>query len=122
MGKKSRDKGARFERAIVNALKDSEFAAERVPLSGASGGSFAGDVMVDFGLGEKKLEAKVRGDGFKQIYEWLGINYGLVIKADRREPLLVLRLAEAACVAAEIKRLKQDAANRQQGGGTSENS
>ena len=42
-GRRSRSKGARTERSIVNALKASGIAAVRVPLSGAVGGRFAGD-------------------------------------------------------------------------------
>jgi Holliday junction resolvase len=41
-GRRSRDKGARTERCIVNALKASGIAAVRLPLSGAVGGRFAG--------------------------------------------------------------------------------
>jgi len=44
-GRRSRNKGARVERAIVQALQADGFAATRVPLSGAAGGRFAGDVM-----------------------------------------------------------------------------
>jgi Holliday junction resolvase len=43
---RSRDKGSRCERAIVRALQAGGFAAARVPLSGAAGGRFAGDVLV----------------------------------------------------------------------------
>jgi hypothetical protein len=39
-GRRSRDKGARVERAIVHALQAGGFAAERVPLSGAVGGRY----------------------------------------------------------------------------------
>jgi hypothetical protein len=46
MGKLSRNKGNRVERALVAALQDNGFAAERVPLSGAARGRFGGDVSV----------------------------------------------------------------------------
>ena len=45
-GRRSRSKGARTERSIVNALKASGIAAVRVPLSGAVGGRFAGDIVL----------------------------------------------------------------------------
>ena len=45
-GRRSRDKGARVERAIVNALQAGGFAAERVPLSGAAGGRYSGDIVL----------------------------------------------------------------------------
>ena len=40
MGRMSRTKGGRVERELVNKLKESGIAAERVPLSGAAGGTF----------------------------------------------------------------------------------
>jgi Holliday junction resolvase len=41
-----RNKGARTERGIVNALLANGIAAARVPLSGAAGGRFAGDIIL----------------------------------------------------------------------------
>jgi hypothetical protein len=51
-GRRSREKGARVERAIVHALQAEGFAAARVPLSGAAGGRFAGDVVVPVAKGD----------------------------------------------------------------------
>lgn len=107
-GKKSRDKGARSERAIVNLFRDHGVASERVPLSGAAGGSFAGDIIVDLAGKQITLEAKVRAGGFKQIYEWLGNNFGLVIKSDRNPPLIVIRLEDAAIIAAKLNGVKDE--------------
>jgi hypothetical protein len=45
-GRASRQKGNRLERALVHALQNAGFAAERVPLSGAARGRFGGDVSV----------------------------------------------------------------------------
>ncbi len=45
-GRRSRTKGARTERRIVNALQAYGLAAVRVPLSGACGGRFAGDIIL----------------------------------------------------------------------------
>ena len=42
MGSKERNKGLRVEREIVQKLKDVGIPAERVPLSGAAGGSYTG--------------------------------------------------------------------------------
>ncbi len=94
-GKRSRDKGARSERALVRYLQDQGFAAERVPLSGAAGGRYVGDVSVPVLGIDRVLEVKQRANGFKQLYDWLGTNYGLVVRADRREPLLVIPLTRA---------------------------
>lgn len=98
-GKRSRDKGARGERHLVNFLQEQGFAAERVPLSGASGGRFKGDVSVPIQGADRRLEVKCRADGFREIYGWLADNFGLVIKADRKETLVVLRLRDAVEIA-----------------------
>jgi len=67
-----------------------------VPLSGAADG-YKADIDV-YVLPDQNgvtaptyvSECKVRRDGFKQIYEWKGDNDFLFIKADRREPLVVM--------------------------------
>lgn len=97
-GRRSRSKGLRGERGIVHLLQERGRAAERVPLSGAAGGRYTGDISVPV-LGEDRiLEVKVRADGFKEIYSWLAGNYALVIKADRKKPLLVIPLEDAVDV------------------------
>lgn len=90
MGKFSKAKGYRCEAGIVNALKAAGIPAERVPLSGGSGGQFSGDIAI----GKRRYEAKVRADGFKQLYTWIAGHDGLLLKADRRELLVVLPFAE----------------------------
>ena len=73
MGRKSRSKGLLNERQIVNLLKEIGLTAQRVPLSGAAGGLFAGDIVID----GQVYEAKIKATGFKQIYDWLDDNAGL---------------------------------------------
>jgi hypothetical protein len=90
MGKKSRVKGQRNEQAIVNMLKEAGLPAERVPLSGACGGLFSGDLVID----GQRFEAKIRAIGFRQIYTWFADHHGLFIRSDRRELLIVLRAAD----------------------------
>ncbi len=99
MSRFSRDKGNRYENEIVNALQDMGLDAERVPLSGAAGGSYTGDLTCPV-LGEdKKLEAKRRASGFKTLYGWMGDNYGIVIRDDRCPSLVVIRLEDFAKLA-----------------------
>lgn len=87
MGKKSKDKGSRREREFANLIN-----GERVPLSGASGGTFSNDVI---GLG-MEWEVKARKDGFKQLYDWLLDDrekpHALALKADRKPWLVVMTL------------------------------
>jgi hypothetical protein len=46
-----------------------------------------------------RIECKARTDGFRELYSWLTGHDVLVIKADRQEPLVVLRLGLAAEIA-----------------------
>ncbi len=96
MGKASRDKGLRRERAIVDVHRKSGIHVERVPLSGALG--YRGnDADVDLyvrGAAPVKAEVKARGDGagFKTLLRWLGSKDALVLIQDRTVPLVVVRL------------------------------
>lgn len=98
-GLKSRRKGLTFERECVNELQARGLAAERVPLSGAQGGSYVGDLTCPV-LGEDEtFECKIQANGFKFIYDSLGKHYGLIIRADRECPLVVLRMFDFATLA-----------------------
>jgi hypothetical protein len=95
-GRRSRDKGARSEREAVAILQAAGIAAEKIPLSGAAGGSFVGDITTPVLGIDRRLEVKCRAAGFGLIYRWLAGHYGLVLRADRSEPLIVLRLKDFA--------------------------
>jgi Holliday junction resolvase len=96
-GRRSRSKGARTERSIVNALQANGFAAVRVPLSGAVGGRFSGDIVLP--LMGRDLCVEVKARGFRELYCWLNERDVLIVKADRQDPLVVVRLSLAAEVA-----------------------
>jgi len=98
-GKASRRKGDRFERECVALFQKHGIAAERVPLSGAAGGSFSGDISIPVLGADQRLEAKIRRSGFKQIQDWIAGNYAVVYRADRSEPIITLRLADFAKLA-----------------------
>jgi Holliday junction resolvase len=104
-GRKSRDKGARVERGIVAALQAAGLAAVRVPLSGAAaaGGRFSGDVVMPLAGRDLCLEVKSRADGFRKLYEWLADRDVLIVKSDRQEPLVVVRLSMAADLASRLE-------------------
>jgi len=93
--RRSRSKGARIERGIVNALQAYGVAAVRVPLSGAVGGRFAGDIVLPLMGRDLCVEVKARADGFRELYCWLDQRDVLIVKADRQEPLVILRLSLA---------------------------
>jgi Holliday junction resolvase len=100
-GRASRQKGNRTERGLVRALQDSGFAAERVPLSGAARGRFGGDVSLPLLGVDRRVEVKCRGNGFRELYRWLDGADLLIVKADRRTPLVVLKLATKIAAIAE---------------------
>lgn len=95
MGKSQRDKGARREREVVNHWRERGIRADRVPLSGAAGGEYAGDVdLYAFGRDEAPMvgecKARANGGGFKQITKWLGQNDFLVLHEDKCARLYVV--------------------------------
>lgn len=105
-GRAPRQKGNRFERAIVRLFQDAGFGAERVPLSGSAGGSYLGDLTVPLLGRDLVVEAKSRGAGFKQLYDWLEGRDLLIVRADRKRPLVVLPLDLAIEIAAQAERRK----------------
>jgi hypothetical protein len=105
-GRASRAKGNRLERAVVRLMQDHGLGAERVPLSGSAGGSYSGDVSIPLLGIDRKVECKARAAGFKQIYGWLEGADALIVKADRKPPLVIVRLSLAVEVAAAAERGK----------------
>jgi hypothetical protein len=102
MGKSQRDKGNRAERQLVNIFKAYGIEAKRVPLSGAASG-FKGDVIATIQGQDWRIENKVRGNGFKQIYGWLDGNDMLTIKADRQQALIVMPLRKFCELVGEVE-------------------
>lgn len=97
----SRNKVSRAERALVRFLQDHGFGAERVTQGGAAGGVTFPLLAVD-----RVVEVKARADGFRELYRWLEERDILLVKADRKEALVVipLRLAVSIARAAEVKK------------------
>ena len=65
---------------------------DRVPLSGAAGGDYAGDLRIGGDMvGEVKARSK--GQGFATLERWLGKNDVLFLKKDRTDPMVVMTWA-----------------------------
>jgi len=96
-GRCSRSKGARTERS--NALRASGIRAARVPLSGVVGGRFASDIVLPLLSRDLCVEVKARADGFRELYSWLDPRDVLIVKADRQEALVIVRLSLATEIA-----------------------
>jgi len=86
-GRKSKQKGYRFEVSVRDKARSFGLDAVRVPLSGAAEG-FLGDVVVE----SKKLSCKARAHGFSRLYTWLQGYDALVVKQDFHNPLVVVPL------------------------------
>ena len=93
-GKAPRRKGDNAERRVVNILRDNGIDAQRIPLSGAAGGAFVGDIRAIVGGETWLIESKKSGAGFKRLYSWLVPVKALVVCRDRDEPLVVMRMAD----------------------------
>ena len=93
MGKASRDKGARFEREMVNWFIGQNIMAERVPLSGAAKGSYAADIRFGPVLAWSG-ECKRFANGLGKLYDALSQDDADVIfaRSDRRETLVCMTL------------------------------
>ena len=92
-GKASRDKGANFEREVVNWHKDRNVEAERIPLSGAVKGNYSGDLKI--GPQQALLaECKRRARAWQDLYDALDQDGSdmLFIRKDRERTLVVLPL------------------------------
>lgn len=91
-GKRSRDKGGRREREFVELHRAIGLDAHRVPLSGAVGGQYAGDIRISVRdrVLSGEVKARASGSGFTTLEKWLGDNDLLLLKRDRAQPMVVL--------------------------------
>ena len=94
-GRRSRDKGARTERAIVRLLKAQGIAATKISRGWCAGADLCLPIL---GV-DRAVEVKCRAAGFRELYDWLNDRDVLILKADRQEPLVVLRMSLAAEIA-----------------------
>ncbi len=93
MSSKSKDKGSRFEREIVNRHHEEGITAKKVPLSGAVDG-YKGDVEILYPSYGKPIigECKSRknGEGFITLEKWIKDCDILFLRRDRQEPMVVM--------------------------------
>jgi hypothetical protein len=98
----SRRKGAHNERVLVRFLQERGFAAEKVSRTGYTGS----DLSMPLLGRDMRCEVKCRGAGFRRLYDWLNGNDLLIVRADRKEPLVVIPLRLAVEIAAKAERRK----------------
>lgn len=107
MPNRSRQKGDRFERDCVHRLNDMGVPAVRVPLSGSAGGEHTDDLVVEVCGFPKRIECKTRARAWSDLFGWLSRKdrqppFCLLIKADRTDTLVVLRLEDFATLSKGI--------------------
>ena len=92
-GKHSRNKGAAYEREIVNQLKEHGVKAERVPLSGAMKGNYGGDIKLGPVLGYIG-ECKRTKKSLSRIYKALEQDNAdfLFARDDLKETVAIVRM------------------------------
>jgi hypothetical protein len=85
-GKRARRRGAGEERAIKRALQDEGFAAEKVSAMYKAGP----DLSVPLLGADRAVEVKLRKNDFARLYAWLVDRDFLIVRADRKERLVVI--------------------------------
>ena len=92
-GKHSRNKGATYEREIVNQLKEHGVLAERIPLSGAMKGNYSGDIKLGPVLGYIG-ECKRTRKKLTHIYKALEQDNAdfLFARDDQKETVAIVRM------------------------------
>ena len=92
-GKHSRNKGASYEREIVNQLKEHGVLAERVPLSGAMKGNYGGDIKLGPVLGYIG-ECKRSKKSLSRIYKALDQDNAdfLFARDDQKDTVAIVRM------------------------------
>jgi hypothetical protein len=95
-GRRSRDKGNRIERELVERHKALGVHAERYPLSGASHFRNSGHDIDIYAFGSEaaplvaEVKARASGGGFTTLERWLGEYDLLVLRRDHADPLVLL--------------------------------
>ena len=88
-GLKSKRKGYNFENSLRIVL-DAIGACRRMPLSGALGGEFSGDLRWLFNNVMWKCQCKIKANGYKEDYKQLEEHDILFKRADRKPTLVVM--------------------------------
>jgi len=88
----SKRNGGRIEQEVVRLHLGAGIPAERIPLSGASGGLFSGDIVIGEGvpLVSGGSEGQERRSELQTLEGWLGDHDLLFLRRDLAKPLVVL--------------------------------
>jgi hypothetical protein len=95
------------ERSLVRYLQAKGLSATKTSRTGYSGTDLSVDLL---GI-SRSIECKVRSHGFAQIYSWLADSDLLIVRSDRKEPLVILPLWLGAEIAAAAEQHEQKRAH-----------
>lgn len=89
----SKRKGVAYETEITKDFQEIGCAAEKVPLSGAvKTNKFDHDVTAPIMGADRKIECKIRKDGYRELYKHLAENDILAHRSNNRSSLVTMRL------------------------------
>ena len=109
-GRRSRDKGNRIERQLVELHRALGIHCERYPLSGASRFRGSGHDIDCYALGRDaaplvcEVKARKSGAGFTQLEKWLGEYDALFLRRDRGDALVLLPWRVWTALLAKVRR------------------
>jgi hypothetical protein len=81
----------RVDLQLTRLLVEHGLVCSRVPLSGAAGGPWSGDIDLELVGRSLKVEVKAR-HAFPTLYRWINSADLLLLKADCQQPLVVMPL------------------------------
>lgn len=90
---KQKQKGTRVENLVRDKLLEIGLSAERVPLSGALGGKYDGDIVIpsiEHPEFVTEVKARKNNSGFAVIQNWMKDKDMLFIKQNNKEFIVVL--------------------------------
>ena len=90
-GRASKQKGYRTENNLVHYLNDRGLSAKRQPLSGALK-DFPHDIAVVNPNCILEVKARKTGSGFKTLHKWIGRADALILKEDREDCLVAVKI------------------------------
>jgi len=90
-GRASKQKGYRTENNLVHYLRDRGLNAKRQPLSGALK-DFPHDIAVRNPDCILEVKARKSGAGFKTLHNWIGRADALILKEDREDCLVAVKI------------------------------
>jgi hypothetical protein len=91
-GRAPKRNGVRAKQALVRLLCELGLPCARVPLSGAIGGAWPGDIQLELRSSTLKIEVKARREFRTPHHRLAGVD-PVPLKGDHQQPLAVLPIA-----------------------------